>query len=89
MSNSIVYKVVITMLCLLIITAGISFAAIIVKKELDLIQSENLCIQEWMRLGVERKDIYRNNGDCYFSKELNFTSFSEENLTEIPVHTSN
>jgi hypothetical protein len=89
MKKSIVYNILIATLCVVIIAASVVTTVIIVKKELDSIQSENLCIQEWMRLGVERKDVYRNNGDCFFSKELNFPGFNKENLEVIHVPSRN
>ena len=31
---------------------------------------ENVCIASHIRLGVERRDIYRDNGSCYVSRDL-------------------
>lgn len=36
------------------------------KEELALYRAENKCIAEHIKLGVERKNIYRDNGSCYY-----------------------
>jgi hypothetical protein len=80
------YKLLISFLCVLLIATSITAAAVIIKQEMDLREFENLCIQSWIELGVERKDISRNNGDCViFENKFKYPGFTKENLKVIPV----
>ena len=65
------HKIVLAAMATILVISSLAFAATVFITVSEDYKAENECIQAWIQMGVERKYIHRNNGDCFYSKTTN------------------
>ena len=65
---SLVKKLVQVILASITVAIALLVTAQYVQAEYSQYQLENVCISEWIEIGMERKHIVRDNGDCYYKR---------------------
>ena len=64
-------RVSIVVVAVILATLSIYASAVAFQMEYANYRTEAVCIQGWVDMGVERKNIHRENGDCFYSKTTN------------------